>query len=406
MPSFPMTSGVKYFSYANHSGYGLAAVAYVRALHNAGIPVWWTPLVVRESRLVGWHLDDGLEALPVALQAQDDASLQDMVALVAATGPKDYDTLICHCVPEHWPQLIESGKRNVGYTVWETDRLPVHWLPLLNGADKVLVPCAMNQTVFTGSGVKKPVHVVPHIRRHAWTAPTAVDRSALRARLGIPDEHFVFYSINVWDPRKANRDLVSTFARAFSGHDRASLVLKTSTRISGDALEQAPSDGISGLVGGLVDRIAAERGWPAPNVAVIAVDGLPGRAIDTLHAIGDCYVSLTHGEGWGMGAFDAAALGKPVLITGYGGPVDYLGSGYPGLIDYRMVPVTGWRPEASFQSPQLWAQPDLVAAERLMRRMVSRYAEFLETAAGVSERILNRFAEPSVAREMIAAIDD
>ena len=41
---------------------------------------------------------------------------------------------------------------------------------------------------------------------------------------------------------------------------------------------------------------------------------------DAIHAIGDCYVSLTHGEGWGMGAFDAATLGKPVLITGWGSP--------------------------------------------------------------------------------------
>jgi len=401
-----MTSGIKYFSYPDHSGYGLSAIGYVRALHNAGIPVWWAPLVFRENRLVGWHPDDGLEALPVALQAQDDASLQDMLSLIRVTGPKYYDTLICHCVPEHWAQLIEPGKRNVGYTVWETDRLPEHWLPLLDRVDKVLVPCAMNEAVFTGSGVKKPVQVVPHTRRHAWTAPTAADCFALRARLGIPDDHFVFYSINVWDPRKANRDLISTFARVFSGHDRVSLVLKTSTEISGLALERASSGGISGLVRGLVDRIAAEMGRPAPNVAAIAVDGLPGRAIDTLHAIGDCYVSLTHSEGWGMGAFDAATLGKPVLITGYGGPEDYLGDGYPGLIDYRMVPVSGWRPGASFQSHQLWAQPDLVAAERLMRRVVVRHADFLEAAARVSERILNRYAEPIVAREMIAAIND
>ena len=401
-----MTIGVKYISYPDHSGYGLAALAFVRALHNAGIPVWWAPLIYRNNRQVTWHPDDGLGALPIAYEAQSDAALQDVAALAGATGPKTYDTVIFQTVPEHWPQLAEPGKRNIGYTVWETDALPNHWLPLLNGPDKVLVPCAMNQSLFMSAGVAKPVHVVPHIRRHGWNVISPGDTASLRRQLGIPDDHFVFYSIGVWDPRKALGDLIATYAREFSGHDKVSLVLKTSTLVRYQALDQGPAGGIPQIVLRLLDRMAAETGRPPPHVAVIPADGIAGRVIDTLHATGDCFVSLTHGEGWGMGAFDAAALGKPVLITGYGGPADYLGAEYPGLIPYTMVPVSGWPPEASFQPPQRWAQADRATAGRLMRRIVARYPDFMETAALAGERILNRYAEPVVAREMIAAIDD
>jgi len=155
----------------------------------------------------------------------------------------------------------------------------------------------------------------------------------------------------------------------------------------------------------LQDGIAAETGRPPAPVAVIAADGIAGRLIDALHATGDCFVSLTHGEGWGMGAFDAAALGKPVLITGYGGPAEYLGPDYPGLLEYTMVPVSGWSAEASFRLPQRWAQVNPVEAGRAMRRMVARYADFLDPAAIAGERILNRYAEPVVVRQLMAALD-
>src|ERR1019366_10116369 len=50
-------------------------------------------------------------------------------------------------------------------------------------------------------------------------------------------------------------------------------------------------------------------------------------ADDDLHALhirGDCFVSLCRSEGWGLGAFDAAAYGNPVVTTGHGGHLEYL----------------------------------------------------------------------------------
>lgn len=400
-----MTIGVKYYSYPDHSGYGLTALAYVRALHNAGVPVWWVPLIYRNNRHAPWHSDDGLEMLPFACEAQNDAALQDLAALLQATGPKACDTVIFQTVPEHWPRLIESGRQNIGFTVWETDALPPHWFPLLNTPDKLLVPCEMNRALLAREGITPPVHVIPHVRRHAWSDALPAQKAALRRQWDVPDDHFVFYSIGVWDPRKALEQLVRAYAGEFSGHDKVSLVLKTSTAVHPLALDRGPPGGIQERVRTLLERTAEAACRPAPHAVVIAADGVAGRVIDSLHAIGDCFVSLSHGEGWGMGAFDAATLGKPVLITGFGGPAEYLGPAYPGLVAYTMVPVSGWAPEASFRPPQRWAVPDPVDAGRMLRRMVARYTDFLEPAAVVGERIANRYAEPVVARELIAAIN-
>jgi glycosyltransferase involved in cell wall biosynthesis len=399
-----MTRGVRYYSYPDHSGYGLAALAYVRALHNAGVPVWWTPLLWDGRRHRPWRTEDGLDALPLARDASNDAALQDLAALVAATGPKSYDTAIVHTVPEHWPAYVERGKRNIGYTVWETDTLPAHWRPLLDLVDRVFVPSAANKALFESAGVARPVVAIPHVRRHAWSADSA-DGLGLRRELGVPDNHFVFYSINVWDPRKAVGDLVALFARTFCGDDKVSLVVKTSSHPHEHACDRDSPGTIPERVHALNEAIAREAKRSPAHIAVIAADGVGGRLIDALHATGDCFVSLTHGEGWGMGAFDAATLAKPVLIAPYGGPAEYLPRDYPGFIDYAMVPVSGWKPEASFGPPQRWAQPDAEDASRKLRAAVARYADLLDAATVAAEGIANRYAEAVVGRTLTGALE-
>jgi hypothetical protein len=147
-----LPTGIKLLSFVDHSGYGMAALAYVRALVNAGIPVRWVPLRYEGDQVR--PLSPG-EAPPLALLATDDESLADLPALLAATSrPITCDTVVAHTVPEHWPALFEPGRRNVGYTVWETDRAPAHWRTLLDRADRVLVPCAMNRDTFVAAGVR------------------------------------------------------------------------------------------------------------------------------------------------------------------------------------------------------------------------------------------------------------
>jgi hypothetical protein len=128
-----MTIGVKYIAYANSSGYGLSALAYVRALHNIGVPVWWQPSFLGGPADRIWRPDQGFAALPLARAAAGDASLSDLPALARGLcHPIEYDTVIMHTVPEHWPRIAERGKQNIGYTTWETDALPDHWPPLLS----------------------------------------------------------------------------------------------------------------------------------------------------------------------------------------------------------------------------------------------------------------------------------
>jgi hypothetical protein len=89
-----------------------------------------------------------------------------------------------------------------------------------------------------------------------------------------------------------------------------------------------------------------------------------------LHAHGDCYVSLTRSEGFGLTIFDAYNYGNRVIVTGYSGQIDYLGLQYEGLVNYTLVDVNNME---SFNgnynhSDQQWAQPDLQHFRKLIRK--------------------------------------
>jgi glycosyltransferase involved in cell wall biosynthesis len=70
--------------------------------------------------------------------------------------------------------------------------------------------------------------------------------------------------------------------------------------------------------------------WKVPNVHII--NGLlPDDVIRDLHDQCHCYVSFSSSEGVGMGAVEAALYNKPVIITDYGAPREYIKTKYDSL---------------------------------------------------------------------------
>lgn len=396
-----MRRGLRYYSFVEPSGYGLAGIAYVRALVNAGVPVQWVPLA-RDGDGVR-PLRPG-DPIPLSMLSTEDESLADLPALFSATSqPIAYDTIVAHTVPERWPTLFEAHKRNVGCTVWETDRIPAHWRTLLDLAERVLVPCAMNRDTFVAGGILRTPEVVPHIRRHAWNAFTPAEVDAARKRFGIDGARFVFTTINAWDPRKALPTLLDAFVRAFADGDGVALVLKSGATGYGPPpfYRQEPTLPMAQRA---VDAATDALDRDAPPICVLPYE-LNGRGVDMLHEISDGYVTLSHGEGWGLGLFDAATRGTPAIATGWGGQLDYLGAGWPGAVPYRMASAPVWPPwRPSYWPSQRWAAPDIDAAIAAMRALVEDPAPARAAAASIAERIANDYAEPVIARRFIEAI--
>lgn len=339
--------GVKYVSFHEVSGYGCAARSCLLGLTESNFPLTWTPLIPQGFFRPRYR--------PVTGPRVGDAKLDPFCNRLVA-----YDQVLIHLVPEYIPfwQSREAGKRLIGYCVWETDKLPSHWPSLLNRLDQVLVPCRWNKEVFERSGVLRPIEVVPHL--FTLYPPDAGGRNS------DPDPapgHFVFYTIGDWTVRKSIGLTVRGYLNAFTAADPVTLIIKTSPRDS--------SCRPLGFRGRRTRSALKEivRSYKHPARIVLIDKPVDADRLAALHRRGNCYVSLCRAEGWGLGAIDAAASGKPVIITGFGGQLDYLGPEYPFLVDWRLVPVQDRYGQPSYTSDQNWAEPSVDHAARLMRRI-------------------------------------
>ncbi|MDE1961203.1 MAG: glycosyltransferase, partial [Xanthomonadaceae bacterium] len=364
------------------------------------IPLRWTPERAVPS---AWKLPDGSRRRVLG-QCGTLGHLADLPALVERTAaPVAHDVVVVHAPPESWMPLIERGKRNIGMTVWETDRAPAHWLPLMRAVDRVIVPCGFNRDVFVRCGLDTPIHVVPHIRRHCWREYSPRELAAARARLRVADGSCVFYSINAWDPRKNLPALIRAFAHAFAADDRVCLLIKTGPTGHGEA-PFYPNIPTPELVRRAMRAATNATGRQMAPVVLVDTE-LDGDEIDLIHALGDVYVSLTHGEGWGLGAFEAATLGKPVLMTGWGGHRDYLGADWQGAIPCALRAVPLWPPHRPTYFPsQRWAEPDTKTAATALRVAADAAPSLLAGAHAIRERIVRDYAEPVVVETLLEAI--
>lgn len=386
--------GIKYISLRGGIGYAVAAKRYIIGLIHSGIPVTWTPMTYCPSDKSKFKLFTGDKIGERGLDSLCNKNIA-------------YDTVIIHTWPELYPMVIEKepGKKLIGYTVWETDKLQDHWPQLLNMTTRVIVPCHWNKQVFEACGVTAPVSVVPHIMENKTTSDAELSWN-------IKASDFVFYTINRWTDRKAIESLLHSYLNTFSEHDRTLLVIKTTKR-SSSGLFYTRIDWIRKTANRIKQYIKIPKvvdkmndtdflvqkilkRYRNPARILLITDEISEDEIFKLHQHGDCYVSLTRSEGWGLGAFDAASLNKPVIMTGFGGQMDFLPEDLAYLVNYKLIP--------NKYANGKYADPDMNHASRLMRQVYENKEEALQKGMMLGKHIRENFNEKKIIKKLLDSI--
>ena len=136
--------GIKYVGpLFDMSGYGQAARGYALALLRLGIPVTIKAVSFEEG--------------------SSDFGESGRILKSLMDKPVDYNVVIIHLTVEHYEQMMESGKTNIGYSVWETSKIHPKWVEWLNNTvDGVMTASDWGVGVYKNSGVDIPVFSVPH----------------------------------------------------------------------------------------------------------------------------------------------------------------------------------------------------------------------------------------------------
>jgi glycosyltransferase involved in cell wall biosynthesis len=337
-----------------------------------------------------------------------------------------YGVKIINLNPDLFRNHLETGCFNIGFTMFETTRLPARWVQACNEMDGILVPCAWNRAVFEESGVTVPVRVAaPGIDLPAGHSQTAAAGLALAGRTlrerrqtkgrwsrvfsrtlprwqsGRISDYagaFKFYSIFQWTERKNPHGLLRAYFAEFRRSDNVCLVLKTYGSDTRPA-EQAR----------IAREIAAVRdSMQLPDQAPLLLIGdlLSRDQIHDLHAAGDCFVLPHRAEGFGMPHLEAMSHGNAVIATRFSGNLEFMDAENSILLPYQLCPVAGMGWNDAYQGDMMWAEPDLGALRQAMRQV---YAD-RQYAAGLGRRarehVRSAFAWSDRARQFVTAVGE
>jgi glycosyltransferase involved in cell wall biosynthesis len=390
-----------YRSELARTGYGLAALAYVRHLKLLGarlnIRVKWAPFFVNAARTsVAPPSSFNSELVKFARLVANDEAWRDLPDLLFDDGLfGDPDVTVLHCMPQWWASLRSDHGKHMGYLAWETDTWPKAWLPHAKEVDALMVPSLFNaQAVLQAPGwTGMPVHVVPHVCR-----PLAVKAHqvlpAIKQHLRLPEGMKVFYAISDWIPRKNLVGLIRAFCQAFDANEPVALVIKTLPTGQGVSHRSYQATQV------LFEEVLRSIPRRNPHVFLWPSE-LDTQEADALHVLGDVFISLSHGEGWGMGAFEAASFGNPVIAPAWSGWVDYLGTDWPGSVAYETASLPSWAGQDIFTADQQWCVPDEASAVKVMRAFVQHPAPFLTHAKQLQQSLQLRFDPLRVTQAML-----
>lgn len=334
-----------------------------RALSLTGCPVHLTSM----KALVHYGVKAGSEEEKVLLDYKDliECSMGKAGVIVQQTVPSEgqlqrltrfsQGAMLC-LTPEDMARMY--GAR-VMYTVWERSPAPPDDVAALNLLGQAWVGCQENRAMLIDSGVtpdKCRVVPLPYFHEDPLLALDGRPRTA-------PKGVVRFYHIGKWEPRKDQNRIIGNWLREFRPGE-AELFLKTSPFSS--RAENYPDGPLESVKRWMAeDPGVISNGWVFPATAdrqtqarLLGQMGLKIyemrlslQQMRALHATCDVYVTLSHGEGFDMPAFDSKLAGNLMVYTPSGGPQDFAGEHderVPELGRVGCHPLYRWREGSTY----------------------------------------------------------
>jgi glycosyltransferase involved in cell wall biosynthesis len=357
---------IKYIFWNDDTGYGTSAKQIIKALDRAGTKI-----------------------LPVGLEHNSKSSAEYQIPK-SYLSDDPYDIVFIHSAPYYITRLLEPNKLNIAYCTWETSVLPKMWVDTLNKCDAIFVPSQFNKNCFESSGVVRPLMLLPHISEFSGITK---DEYPITPKKEKP---YTFYTIGMWTNRKNNMALIHAFRKAFENKSDVRLVIKTSTKdYTNPASRIMRKLGFS-YYNFIKDNRKINNILKAdPRIAIYSENWNADQIAD-LHQQSDCYISLCKSEGWGMGAYEAAWFGNPIIITGYGGQVDFLTSDLAVLLPFTLEKINEkvWTEYNS--DGQKWAEADIQTAIRMMQLAVEHKEDFKIKGQLLRAHVMDHFNEKQI----------
>jgi glycosyltransferase involved in cell wall biosynthesis len=204
---------------------------------------------------------------------------------------------------------------------------PPDLLEILNAkTDRVFCFTRAWRDILRGQGISRPIDVIPHGIDPTITKP--MERAEARRILKIPDDTFLFLSVNRNQPRKRLDLLIMAFAELIVKHPQKPIFLMC-------LCDKGEKGGYP-----LFDIFARELHLQGVNpehfanrLMVSAQDmRFTDEEVNLFYNAADVGVSTADGEGFGLCAFEQMALGVPQVLSDVVGHREYCNEGNSILV--------------------------------------------------------------------------
>mgnify|MGYP003626320017 CR=1 FL=1 len=325
----------------------------------------------------------------------------------------NYDVSLQITIPNEWNKVAPI---NIGYTAGiETTMVAPQWIGLGDQMDHIIVVSNHSKDVYQDTKVnlsnesgtileedvslKTPITVV--------NFPTRIATSDLKD-LSLSTD-FNFLTIAQWGPRKNLEKSIKCFVEEFM-NEEVGLVVKTNVGKNNKIDRENTRIKLKQLLQKFPDR----------KCKVYLLHGvLSEEELSGLyqHPKIKAYVSITHGEGFGLPLFEAACYGLPVISPVWSGQCDFLNM--PSInkngkekiktmcakVDYELKPIgkeAVW--EGVLDKNSSWAYPSYNSYKNKLRDVYKDQSRYKSQAKRLQTWVLDNFSQEQKYEEFVSCI--
>ena len=332
-----------------------------------------------------------------------DQAIERTIAYIQQGGKFDISLQVT--IPNEFQKIAPI---NVGYTAGiETTKVAHQWIQKINEMDRIIVVSNHSKRVFENTQyeakventgecftlkAETPINVVNY--------PVKNYENTMGLNLNVTTP-FNFVTVAQFGPRKNLLNTVKWFIEEFRNED-VGLVVKSNMAKNCLMDRNKLMQDLSVFV--------RNQGDKKCKIYLLHGD-MTDEEIHSLYKSNniDAFISLSHGEGFGLPIFESAYSGLPVIATGWSGQLDFLIDDdgkeqfYNVSFDLKPVPQEAvW--EAVILPDSMWAYPREASAKKQMRTC---YEDILsKNQRWDNSKIINRFSKESQYEKFVALFED